>query len=283
MTKKVQSRDKGQSFLRAFNILTHLTSAARPPSISDISIATGLARPTISRLCLVLEREGLVVRDMAAKRYGVGWRLWQFAASVIGSAATQRERRLILCHLVEEIGETCNLTVPNGTKMVYIDRVECNWPLRLELPIGSEVPLHCTPSGKLYLGLLPPSRRQTLLGRLKFEKHTPNTVTSAKQLNKELIKIRKNMVAFDCEEFVDGMNSVAVPILDSYSRLWATLAVHGPVNRFSLKKAKDCVPMLRAAATKLCDLAHAPELERHKSSKISEEDAVLLYHRNISG
>ena len=35
--------------------------------------------------------------------------------------------------------------------MLYIDRVEAQWPLRLSLDVGSHVPLHCTASGKLLL------------------------------------------------------------------------------------------------------------------------------------
>ena len=39
--------------------------------------------------------------------------------------------------------------------MLYLDRVEAQWPLRLTLDVGSHVPLHCTASGKLFLALMP--------------------------------------------------------------------------------------------------------------------------------
>ena len=40
-----------------------------------------------------------------------------------------------------------------------------------------------------------------------------NTLTNSKILESTLVKIRKEQVGTDNEEFVDGMVSVAVPIL----------------------------------------------------------------------
>ncbi len=44
---------------------------------------------------------------------------------------------------------TCNIATPDRDGMVYIDRVETKWPLRIQLPIGTTVPFHCTASGNL--------------------------------------------------------------------------------------------------------------------------------------
>ena len=65
--------------------------------------------------------------------------------------------------LVDDIGETCNLVIPGRQSMIYLDRVESAWPLRVQLPIGTRVPLHCTASGKLYLSTLSKSRQQRIL------------------------------------------------------------------------------------------------------------------------
>ena len=40
--------------------------------------------------------------------------------------------------------------------MVYWDRVETEWPLKVQMPIGTRVPLHCSASGKMYLSSLTP-------------------------------------------------------------------------------------------------------------------------------
>ena len=50
----------------------------------------------------------------------------------------------------------------DGTELIYLDRVESDWPLQICLNIGSRVPLHCTASGKLFLSLTPDSFRKAL-------------------------------------------------------------------------------------------------------------------------
>jgi DNA-binding IclR family transcriptional regulator len=67
-------------------------------------------------------------------------------------------RHAILARVVEGIGETCNFTMLDGGEVIYLDRVEAAWPLRMNLSSGSRVPLHCTASGKLLLALQPKVR-----------------------------------------------------------------------------------------------------------------------------
>jgi DNA-binding IclR family transcriptional regulator len=76
---------------------------------------------------------------------------------------------LYLRQLSEEVGETCNITIPDGSQMRYLDRVETHWPLRLEFMIGTKVPLHCTASGKLFLSQLPGEQMSSLIENLNFE------------------------------------------------------------------------------------------------------------------
>ena len=76
---------------------------------------------------------------------------------------------LYLRQLSEEVGETCNITIPDGSQMRYLDRVETHWPLRMQFMIGTKVPLHCTASGKLFLSQLPGEQMSSLIENLNFE------------------------------------------------------------------------------------------------------------------
>jgi len=79
--------------------------------------------------------------------------------------------RVIFERLANTTGETCGIAIPDGTEMIYFDRVQSNWPLQIYLPVGSRTPLWCTSSGKLYLSSLPREQRplevdeQTLHGK----------------------------------------------------------------------------------------------------------------------
>jgi len=163
--------------------------------------------------------------------------------------ASVRERsHTILQGLVAEIGETCNLTMLDGPEVVYLDRVESAWPLRVTLHPGSRVPLHCTASGKLLLALLPTPRRKRLLASLTLDRHTENTLTDARKLESELTRIRRAGSSVDDQEFMTGLVCVAAPVALPSGRVVASVAVHAPVARMPLARALTHLPALKRAA-----------------------------------
>src|SRR3990172_11005244 len=131
------------------------------------------------------ERAGLVWREPASRGYPPGPGLAALGGEVMLTGGLGAERHSILARLVEVIGETCNFTMLDGAEVVYLDRVEAAWPLRVTLSPGSHSPLHCTASGKLLLALLPKAARTRLLAHLALSRHTDTTITDGKRLAAE--------------------------------------------------------------------------------------------------
>ncbi|MDD9876180.1 MAG: IclR family transcriptional regulator [Magnetovibrio sp.] len=244
-------RDKGHSFLRVFSIMEAVVASPWPVSYSELAERLDLAKPTAHRLCDLLESQKLIERAVDGRRYIPGPRLRSLSMEVLGGSTLLLERQLVLQSISAKVGETCNLTVPNGTEMLYLDRVETDWPLRISLPVGSRVPLHCTASGKLYLSQLAARERKRLIDTLMLEPFTSNTITDPEVLMAELKKTRSEGIGVDDEEFYEGMVAVSVPINDPRGRICATLAVHGPIQRLTLEKAMTHVPAMKAAAERL--------------------------------
>ena len=138
--------------------------------------------------------------------------------------------------------------------MEYRDRVETAWPFQIHLPVGAEVPFHCTASGKVFLANLSSSERRRIVGSLKFESKTQNTITSYEDFMRELMDVKKNAVGFDNEEFVEGMIAIAVPVYDGRGRYHASLAFHGPTSRMSLDDMLGFKDDLQLAARELTDI-----------------------------
>lgn len=244
-------RDKGHNFLRVYRIIEHVAAAPRPVSYAEISEHLSLPKPTTHRLCELLIAQAILQRDLDGRCFIPGQRLRTLALEVLGGNALAAERRLVLQSLSRRTGETCNLTVPDGTSVFYLDRVETEWPLRIAFPVGSRVPLHCTASGKLYLGQMAARERRRLLATLELEACTRNTITDADRLAEELAATRERQYGVDKEEFLDGMIAVAVPVHDPQGRICATIAIHGPVQRFTLDQALGHLPLMREAAASL--------------------------------
>ncbi len=217
--------------------------------------AMGLPKPTVHRLMQTAEAEGFLQRDLDGRAYGPGPRLRKLALNTMSSEHLRTARLSILKSVAEELGETCNLATPDREGMIYLDRVETKWPLRIQLPIGTQVPFHCTASGKMYLSTLKTSTLDAVLRARTLEAVTPKTCTDPDKLDAELAVISSRGYSTDDEEFIAGMVAVAVPVQDNRNRLIATLSVHAPAQRRSLQELMECLPNLKRAALELARLS----------------------------
>ncbi|MGE0212263.1 MAG: IclR family transcriptional regulator [Parvibaculaceae bacterium] len=234
--------------LRMLRVLEQVAGSEKPLSISEIAEALELPRPTAHRICARLEELGYCMREPGQKLLAAGPRLQTLAISALRNDGRRSERRAILAALVEKVDETCNFTMLSGHEVLYIDRVEAHWPLRLQLEPGSRVPLHCTASGKLLLTFQSASRRKRLLAALDFRAHTPNSITSRKALEAEIEAIRRQGYSLDREEFLLGMAAIAAPVLNKRREAVAAIACHAPVARMSLEQAVRNLPAVQEAA-----------------------------------
>ena len=248
MLKKLDHRDKGQSFLRAFKILEAISRSSSPPSATELSDLTGTSRPSVVRLCQTLLQEGLVSRALDGKSYTYGLRLCRLGTDILAGGAMMAERSFLLRQASEQIGETCNIVIHDQGTMMIVDRVESNWAVRAAFEVGTRVPLDTSASGKLFLSSLPKASKSRVLGTL-FK--SSGSTDKRKRLEKELEKVRSQGFSVDDQVLRDGMAAVAVPIKDSRGRFCAALSAQGATFRFSTKDAAKHAAVLRPFADQL--------------------------------
>ncbi|MEM6385557.1 MAG: IclR family transcriptional regulator [Pseudomonadota bacterium] len=238
--------------LRTLLILELVGQGNAPMTAAEIGRALGLPKQTIHRLCNMLTEEGFLVQDTGGLRPGRRMRI--MAMGALHASTSHIARHQILRRLAEEIGETVNFVVPEADGMSYKDRVETDWPFRVQLPVGSHVPFHCTASGKTYLASLRKRDRLRILEARALVPQTKNTTTDPDQLLSELRSISRKGYALDNEEFIEGMAAIAVPVRDHNGRYMASIGVHGPVQRYSAKTAESFAPVLAEAASDLAEV-----------------------------
>ncbi|MCG7521764.1 IclR family transcriptional regulator [Ruegeria sp. Ofav3-42] len=237
--------------LRLLLILEEVARRGIAVKPSDLVETLGLAKPTVHRLLQTAEAEGFLQRDLDGRSYGPGHRLRLLSVNTMSSEHLRTARLAILRSVAEDVGETCNLAIPDREGMIYLDRVETKWPLRIQLPVGTQVPFHCTASGKMYLSTL---RQKTLDGFLaagNLQPQTERSLTDPKVLRAEIQNIAESRFSTDDEEFMAGMTAVAVPVLDGQGRLVATLSVHAPTQRHDVKSLMSFLGILQKGADEL--------------------------------
>ncbi len=239
--------------LRTLLILEAVGLQTDPMSPAEIGRAIGLPKQTTHRLCNTLLDEGFLMRDERGRGLRPGRRARMMGAGVVHSSASHVTRHQVLMELAGKVKETVNFVVPEDRGMAYQDRVETDWPFRVELPVGTNVPFHCTASGKTYLASLPKAERRRLVNVMFLERKTSNTITDPDALLRELTEIAKQGYALDREEFLDGMIAIAVPVLDNAGRYSASVAFHGPTQRVTIEEAIAQKDVMVAASKKLTD------------------------------
>jgi DNA-binding IclR family transcriptional regulator len=248
--------------LRLIELLERMARIARPLSLAELQQQAGIdwPKPTLHRMLQQLEAAGLLQREPDGRRYALGGRALRMAESMLAGSAQQGVRHAVLRALVSDIGESCNLTALSGADVIYLDRVEAAFPLRMELRAGTRVPLHASASGKLFLAFMPTRQRRQLLHRqgLTLSRHTATTLDSVAALETELERIRRDGYAVDNQEFVEGLHCVAVPVREAQQGVGepdgpvrCAVALQAPAARLPLAQALALVPRLRQAAAAL--------------------------------
>lgn len=248
-TNRISQRLDGDTpNLRLFALLEVIAQKDAPFTLQSMVEETGLPKPTMHRMLQQLEGAGILQRDGNGRHYGTGQRLMRLAENILLNSTTHGARHAVLRQLVDEVGESCNITAFSGSEVLYLDRVETAAPLRFYLHPGSRVPAHCSATGKLFLSQMTPSQRRRLLAAVPLEKFTANTHTSFDALEQEIERVRGLGYAFDNEEFLPGLLCLGVLVPSPQGHSNMGLALQAPVMRFSRERALSFLPTLRRAA-----------------------------------
>lgn len=240
--------------LRLFALLELMAGRDQLYSLQGLVEETGWPKPTLHRMLGQLEAAGLLQREHDGRHYTTGVRLRRLAENLLLNSSLHSARHRVLRHLVEELGESCNITTLIGGEVVYLDRVETAAPLRFYLHPGSRVPVHCSASGKLFLSQMSPAQRRRLLAHAPLEVYTAKTLTSPDVLEQELKQVRQDGYAFDNEEFLPGLLCLAVGVPVATGRSSVCVAVQAPILRCPREKALSWLPALQRAAQALSQI-----------------------------
>jgi IclR family transcriptional regulator, acetate operon repressor len=263
LNPEVTSLDGDTPTMRLIALLEVIASKDQLFSLQALVEATGLPKPTLHRMLQQLESANLLQREGDGRHYSTGTRLRRLAENLLMNDSHHGARHAVLRHLVEQIGESCNITTLSGSEVVYLDRVETAAPLRFYLHPGSRVPVHCSASGKVFLAQMTPAQRNRLLAHAPLERFTPNTLTDAAKLERELKRVQRDGFAMDDEEFLPGLICLAVRVPAAGRPSNLCVAVQAPMLRLTPAKARALLPALPRAAQALCEIdAESPPQAR---------------------
>ena len=118
--------------------------------------AAGNAEQRHPQDAATLASRGYVRQDPATQAYALTLRLSTLGFRLLGARHLPDAGQSVLQRLAEETGEYCRLAVVDGGGLTWIARAQGSTQgLRYEPPMGGEVVLHATATGKAWLATLP--------------------------------------------------------------------------------------------------------------------------------
>jgi IclR family acetate operon transcriptional repressor len=229
-----QSKDARAGDIRAVTRAISVLAAfedVEDLSLADLAERTRLPKPTVFRLALTLENSGLLSRSAEGHLFSLGPRLVSIARLVLDRGLSATARPLMEA-LHRRFGHTVNLSVLDGSEMLFLDVIESRASLRMVAGIGAREPMHATAAGKAVAAELEADEFDALLGHRSLHALTPHTITSRTQLQAQLHEIRDRGYSTDLGEFRVGAHCVASAIVGR----------HGVIGGISLSATVDQLP-----------------------------------------
>lgn len=167
-------------------------------------------KSTALRLLRTLHEHGLVYRQ-SDQRYRLGARLIALAQEAMENLDIREIAHPHLVRLNEQCGHTVHLAVYEESEVLYIDKVESRYPVRMYSRIGKPVAITVAAVAKLLLADLPEVERRAVADKLDYPMYTARSTPNAPAFLRELEKVRDQGWATDLGGHEESINCVGAP------------------------------------------------------------------------
>lgn len=199
---------------RAFRLLDTLSNSEDGLTFSELSRALGISKGSLHGLLKSLERLR-VIEQVADRRYVVGPRIYDLALAYSQRVGLRRFALPGMRRLATEIGETVFLGRVERDGVRVIARCEAeNDPSALHISAapGARVPLLAAALGRVVLATWPAAVREEYLRGHPLPHFTDQSITDPAQFLATVAATAQTGIGMDHEEYLAGVNAVAVPI-----------------------------------------------------------------------
>lgn len=240
---------------RALKMLEALAGEPGGIDLGVLSARLGLPVSATHRLLATLTERGFVSQDAATGAYGLTLKLAQLAFRDLDLRGLPDAGQIVLDALAHRTREYCRLAVVEDENLVWIARAQgATAGLRYDPPMGAEIVLHATATGKAWLASLPEADALRIVCARGFRAGGPNALSDVDALRSHLAETRQRGVALAVEEGEIGTVAMAVvfragPAPDA--AIAGTLSVAGPMPRMSEERRGPIAQALREAAQEM--------------------------------
>lgn len=218
---------------KAFRVLSAFGRQHATLSLSQVAAEAGMDVSAAQRFTHTLTRLGYLRKDGQTKRFELTAKTLDLGYHFIRSSRLIDRAMPYLLHLSKETEETVNLTVLDGTEIVFVSRFLSRHVLNTDVIIGTRMPAYCAAPGIAMLSRLPEDEALAIIDACDLKAYTPSTTCGRDELVEKIRHSAAQGYATAFEEVYLGDASIAAPILDHRGRAEAAINIAVSCARYS--------------------------------------------------
>ena len=214
--KRVPAVDK------CFRILALLAESGKPMGVSEMSKTLNYNKSTVFNTVYTLCDLG-ILEAKADTKFSFGTELY-----LLGRAAGKGLELIQTVHpFLEKINKETKLSaflgIRSDLRAVLVDKMDDAFDIKISSEVGMRLPLLAGAGGKALLSQLPDAEIDRILSENELRKFTPQTCVDKAEYRKAIMKVREEGIAFDREEYIEGIIAFAVPLKTQKEGLQAAI------------------------------------------------------------
>jgi len=244
-----------EALAKGLRILSFFDEQRPSWRVTDLAAAAGLPMPTVYRVVMTLTAEGYL-DHLPNGDYRPGVKTLTLGTAALRSLDLVEIATPRLQRLGEATGETVNLAVLTGDRVLYLVRLRNSDLVTANIQVGSTLPAVTTSIGKLLLAHLEESDLAERITTESFTaQHGPNAKVSLDELRDELVKIREQGWSMQDEELAYGLRSIAGPIVGPDGRVVAGVNLAVQARDWSTQRiVRELKPVVLATCSQISAL-----------------------------
>jgi DNA-binding IclR family transcriptional regulator len=243
---------------RCLGAIEALANASTGLSLTALARELDLPKSAVHRLLQALAKRGYVRQDATSQDYELSLKLASLAFRFLDARRLPDVAQGAIEQLASTVGEYCRLALVEGEDLVWVARAQgATQGLRYDPPMGREVVLHATATGKAWLATLPEQEALRIVCARGFR--TPpgfgtKVVKNVDEFRRHLDETRKRGYAVAIEEGEPGTVAIAAAFRKSdapNAAVAGTVSIAGPQVRLTTERISEIAPALIATTREL--------------------------------
>ncbi len=236
---------------RAFRLLDLLSVSEEGITLSDLARALGMSKGSVHGLLKTLE-SNRVVEQTEDRHYILGPRIFDLAQTYAAQRPDLRRFALpAMRRLAASIGQTIFLGQVEEDRIRILECVEDEHgppSLSISARRGGRIPLLAGATARVVLAAWPLAKREEFLRAQPLPAFTEHSITDPDRFLEAAAETARTGIGEDHEEYLLGVNAIAVPIFGAGGVLAALLWVAGFASHFGEEAMRRARQELRAEA-----------------------------------